>query len=446
MPIPVLCDASELADECSRRAQLLGLKLTPQLADDPIAEAIRLLEMQPPPSVGLALAETPKVNPIVRLAELAFQKGVRIYAACVGPASDELDDMGLDLASDLGVAWVEEIRPLVAALALHDASITRPWTASTRSLSTIDRKRLGARAGSTKSGRWQRQGELLALEHAEQTLAVGEPPEVATALHALQRAERSKRPAMPRVEGVDPATVRDVILGPARALSDPASKAALEPYDVPFPVEELCGSPSRAASEATRIGYPVRLALASPDLRVWDHPDLAADTIDNAARVRDVFRQVMALAHERAPEARLLGVTVSAATPAQALLELRLKPLDEGLVLLSMAFADSHGRAARDRTRMILPATSESIATAIRRLRGWRLLLGVMPNEQTRSLGELADVLLRLAAFVHEWRDEIEHIAVQPLAILPGGEVEAREVCVQVSDAFSRSLEVAAGL
>ena len=98
----------------------------------------------------------------------------------------------------------------------------------------------------------------------------------------------------------------DVLFGPRRALSDPASKAALEPYDVPMPIEELCASASRAAAEANRIGFPVRISLASPDLRVWDHPDLRVDMVDNAARVRDTFRQLMG-AGGQPPAASLAG-------------------------------------------------------------------------------------------------------------------------------------------
>jgi hypothetical protein len=47
---------------------------------------------------------------------------------------------------------------------------------------------------------------------------------------------------------------------------------------------------------------------------------------------------------------------------------------------------------------------------------------------------------MRLAAFVHQWRGEIEAVEVNPLAILVGGELEIREACVTVGDAFSRSL------
>src|SRR5690606_21721516 len=120
--------------------------------------------------------------------------------------------------------------------------------------------------------------------------------------------EAPVRPALP----TDLSATRDVLFGPPRVLSDPASKAAPLPFGLPMPQEELCASPSRAAAEAGRIGFPVRISLASPDLRVWDHPDLSVDGVDNAARVRDVYRQLTSIAAERAPEARVLGVTVTA--------------------------------------------------------------------------------------------------------------------------------------
>ena len=41
------------------------------------------------------------------------------------------------------------------------------------------------------------------------------------------------------------------------------------------------------------------------------------DGVDSASQTRDAFRQIMTLAKTRAPEERLLGVTVSAATQAK---------------------------------------------------------------------------------------------------------------------------------
>ena len=46
-----------------------------------------------------------------------------------------------------------------------------------------------------------------------------------------------------------------------------------------------------------------------------------------------------------------------------------------------------------------------------------------------------------MAAFLDDWRSEVEAVELRPLALLVGGEVEIREASVTVSDAFARSLE-----
>jgi hypothetical protein len=260
----------------------------------------------------------------------------------------------------------------------------------------------------------------------------------------MRDASGASPPGRAVMDGVDDRAVLDVLFGPPRALSDPASKAALQPYGLPLPLEELCSSPSRAAAEAARIGFPVRIALASPDLRIWDHPDLAVDTVDNAARVREVFRQIMSMASERRPDARLLGVSVSATRSPLALLGLRAEPLDAGWVLTEIGFADAHGLASRDRTRTVLPASTERLDRTLSRLRGSSLVLEGTPAQRRAVLEAIGDALLRLSAFVDHHRDEIVAVEIRPLAVLVGGGVEVREACVTVGDSFLRTLDAPA--
>jgi hypothetical protein len=367
---------------------------------------------------------------------------------CLLVAGDSMDaSRARELAGDLGIAAVDDVPPLLAAIAL--GAVERPWTASARSLAEIDRLRLGALAsgdtGSTPCRIERIDGARLGLilGHGRAPVPIGDAGAVGAALRALRAAHGAPPPTRATLEGVEPERVLDVILGPARSLSDPASKAALAPYGVPLPLEELCSTPSRAAAEASRIGFPVRIVLASPDLRIRDHPDLAADGVDSAARARDVFRQVTTLAKERAPNARLLGVTVTATTVPRALLRVQLSPLSDTYVLATIGFADAHGVASCDETVTALPAPMARIERVLARLRGSRLLLGGGPSERRERVESIGDVLLRLAAFVHDWRAEVRSVEIDPLAVLLSGGVEVREACVHVGDAFVRSLESA---
>jgi hypothetical protein len=270
--------------------------------------------------------------------------------------------------------------------------------------------------------------------------ALGHARHAASALRALSHRQLGVRAANRTSLPTDLSTSRDVLFGPPRLLSDPASKAALAPFGLPMPQEELCTSPSRASAEAARIGFPVRISLASPDLRVWDHPDLSVDGVDNAARVRDVYRQLTSVAEERAPNARVLGVTVTATTLARALVRVTARPIASGRCLLRVSFADPHGAVVRDATSTLLPADPEGIARSIARLSGHALLLGDGAAERERNLHLLSDLFGRIGAFVEAFGREVERVELHPLALLVGEGAEIREAAIQVTDAFIRDL------
>ena len=423
--------------ELAARASTLGLAVAPHVAPDPARDALRLIEAGDG-RVALACAQGPDAGQLVRLHRATAGKDRALPLATLqGP---------LSLARELGLLAAGDLGAFACLLALESVPLDRPWEASTRGLTSVDRHRLGvAFVGGREEIRWERESDgSLAIVHPGGRTMVGYGRDVAEALRAAHGRASRTLTRMPTVEGVDPEAVMQVILGPPRALSDPASKAALLAYDVPLPEEVLCTSPSRAASEAAQIGFPVRLALASPDLRLWDHPDLVADGVDNAARVRDVFRQMMTLGSARADRSRLLGVTVSATTSARALMWLEASPLAEGLVRVAMGFADPHGLAANDSTELVLPTDGAGVERALRRLRGHPLLLGDASAVRREVVDHITDLLLRVGAFVDEWRAEVESVRIQPLAVLIDGSVEARDVCVSVGDAFTRSLRSAA--
>jgi hypothetical protein len=438
--VRIACDQAEIVVDCRAAADALGARVAPSLEADPWEAATEWLAQSS--VVGIALAGTPAPARLIALASAARAKGARVCVALLGA-----DRALVELASDLGLVAVEEVRPLLGAMALFSAGISSPWRASTRSLSDADRARLDGAAG--QSGRSTAQvlrddGGALAVRDGEALARIGEPRDAREALLALRAADGPVARPGSILEGVDARAALEVIFGPPRSLSDPASKAALVPYGVPMPTEELCTSPSRAAAEGSRIGFPVRIALASPDLRVWDHPDLAVDGVESAARARDVYRQLMTLARQRAPSARLLGVTVTATAAARALLSFVATPASGGLVLGELGFADPHGLASGDRTRTALPAPIGRIERVLARLAGSSLLLRGGAGERRATVEAVADVLLRVAAFVDDRRREVERVEIAPLAVLVGGGAEVREACVTVGDAFLRSLDAEA--
>jgi hypothetical protein len=428
----IFCDCPELAVDLKREAARIDLAVAPEVDHEPSRPAIEAL--RDGSQVALAVGEPLAPDVVVQLADAGREAKTKVPVAVIGPQR-------LGVFHDLGLPAVHETGPLIAVAALLDLDTDRPWAATTKELPSVDRVRLGESVSHKNDGRFVRidDGLIGHVGGASKPRPIGAPRDVAAALQALRASQDAARPKVPVVQGVQSEAVMDVILGPKRALSDPASKAALQQYDVPLPLEELCATPSRAASEASRIGFPVRVALASPDLRLWDHPDLAAE-VYSSGQARDAYRQILAMAKSRSADARLLGVTVSASTLARTLLRVRMEPLSAGPVLTEIGFADPHGRASGDSTQTVLPASAKALERVLLRLQGSSLLLTGTPQERSAAVTAIGDVLMRLAAFVHQWRNEIEAVEVNPLAILVGGELEVREACVTVGDAFSRSL------
>ena len=431
------CEHPETAEELRELAEGLGLDVDVQLSASPLESAEA--QMGEEHRIGLVV-ENASFADLVRFAALAHAK--RSFVALCWLGGQE--EAPVEFALALGICAFSEPRPMLSALALHHAGLRPPFVLNPRALGPGDRARPSlpaSRGRERRQGRLERRGRLLLWSQNETQHPLGELPDLLLALRGSEEARGGRLLAMPKVADVDSQLVGEVLFGPARELSDPTSKTALEHYDLPVPPEELCTSPSRAASEASRLGYPVRVALASPDLRIWDHPDLAADGIDSATAVREVFRQIVALAKTRSPEARVLGVVVSATFPASALLRLTLTPIDaQQSVLLHLGFADAHGRASRDAICLPLPLSEERLEAMLRRLRAHDLLLGGPQALRQSRLSALHDTLLRLAAFTYDWRREVVSVHIDPLAILYDGRNEIREVSVRISDAFERLL------
>ena len=453
--IQVVCEAPELAVECRRTDGHIPIIVAPAVSG---AVAARPAWFEPTRDalhggglVGLCLLASPAASELIELSDIASGSGGRLVVCALQAHTRRCVE--LEAATDLGVVVTEDTEGMLCALILLSAGFDRPWAASAKGLSLTDRLRMDGVLGPTA----KRTGYLTSGEdgRCEFRAKRSDPPLVQCgvrgmidALQALKNSEAAPQRVSNTVDDVEDRTVVDVLFGPRRALSDPASKAALSPYGLPMPIEELCTSPSRAAAEAARIGFPVRIALASPDLRIWDHPELAIDMLDSAARVRDAFRELQALAgparkqgDDQRATARILGATVMATAPAVASFRVFAFPLPSGRVGTEFSFADAHGMAAGDRTLLFLPGAPAMVERAVRRLLGASLVLDADEPLRTAYLEALSDVLLRTAAFVNDRRVEIESVELRPVALLSDGTAEVREACVGVSDAFERNMD-----
>ncbi len=442
-PWPVYCETAELAVEASTCAEALGLSIAPEVSSNPLDAAAHAARAARP--VVCLLLGPPDPLQLIAAADIAGDGVRELVVALISDGDGTVRGLGLDL----GIACVLEVQAALTCAALLPHADARPWRAQARRLSSADRLRVNLIAAAPE----KRAGKLVPMataqigwESGEAVLpvALGHAADVGRAFYALRAREPISQAAQaaqasPEPARVDASASRDVLFGPQRLLSDPASKAALAPYGLPMPQEELCASPSRASAEAARIGFPVRISLASPDLRVWDHPDLSVDGVDNAARVRDIYRQLTNVAEKREAGARVLGVTVTATTLARALLRVQARPVG-ARVLLRVSFADPHGAVARDGILTVWPASNEAIGRSLSRLAASALVLGDTAAERARNASGLTTMFGQIGSFFRDFSAEVERVDLHPVALLVGGGAEVREAAIQVTDVFSRGL------
>ena len=366
------------------------------------------------------------------LAILGNQQGARVLRT-VGA------QMGLLVFSSLG-AFTSSLA--IDSTNCDDANLDELETWERELLCPGDKQiqQASARSGSlTKIVR--KDAELQWVSNGAEHLRLGRIYDLAEVLYKRRKLRNLESGTWPVHVRTNRENALDVIFGPPRSLSDPASKAALSTYGISIPEEELCTSASRAASEANRIGYPVRLSLASPDLRIWDHPELCVESVENAARVREAYRQVTELAASKA-NARILGVLISKNRRSHTKLKLRFHAVDSSSVLCAVSFACTSGYFPVEEQHLLLPQALGNLGRIFSQANAFSGLNTNRPRASTQGvIGELEDFISRTGSLVHDLREEVTTLRVDPLRLLTGGGIELRECCIEVSDAFAKQLE-----
>jgi acetyltransferase len=252
------------------------------------------------------------------------------------------------------------------------------------------------------------------------------PERAASALRVL--AERAEQlAAMPekarRPAGTRPTAARESLHGAA-----PGAGGFVEPglaarvvaaYGIQTLREVVARTPQEAVAAARRLGFPVVLKVASPDIaHKSDAGGVALDLAD-AAAVASAFGDVTERPRAHQPEARVLGATVQRMlAPGQEVIIGAVRDDQFGpLVMFGSGGVEVEG--LRDVAFALAPLTRGEAERLVestwagRRLRGFRNL---PPADREATL----DALVRLGQLAADLT-EVAEVEVNPLRVLPAG-------------------------
>jgi acetyltransferase len=202
---------------------------------------------------------------------------------------------------------------------------------------------------------------------------------------------------------------------------DDSSMQILLHYGFTFPQCGLSRTAREAAVLGKRIGFPVVMKIASPDILHKTDVGGVKFNIESAEAASDAFMEITANARRFMPDAYLKGVTVY-------------EMVKEGKeVILGVTYDRTFGHmimfglggiyveVLKDVSFRIAPISRDEASDMVNDIRSVALLRGVR-GESPADIGAIAEAIMRISALVTDF-PEIRELDINPLKVMHKGAV-----------------------
>lgn len=205
-----------------------------------------------------------------------------------------------------------------------------------------------------------------------------------------------------------------ILHGPARTLSEPASRSVLATHDLPFDPWHVVETASQASRKARSMDAPACLKIATPDIPSKQAAGCVRTSLHGPAAVREAYMEVLDAARQRHPDARILGALVTMHRDTSTSLFATTVSLGAGLPALLVCGLGGP-RMGRPSTYLcaltpVAGHVGETMATEL-----------VEMNGHAGDAASLADLLGNLSRFAHGLASEVACVQVDTIVPVPGG-------------------------
>lgn len=204
-------------------------------------------------------------------------------------------------------------------------------------------------------------------------------------------------------------------------VGDAEARTILEAYGLPIPQSEIAASVGDAVTVARRIGYPVVLKIASPDILHKTDVGGVRVGLRDEQEVRDAFELMTYRAQRYLPEARLWGCLVQEmARPGGLEVLIGMKRDPQFGPLVTFGLGGIYVEALQDVTFRIAPFSPQEARAMLEEIRAHAILEGVR-GQPPADKDALVDALLRVGQLAQDF-PEIVELDINPLVVYPQGE------------------------
>ncbi|MEW6046794.1 MAG: acetate--CoA ligase alpha subunit [Bacillota bacterium] len=255
------------------------------------------------------------------------------------------------------------------------------------------------------------------------------PEQAVTALAGMYRYMRIRErahalSATPLVD-VDPGKARRILekvkAEGRRVLLGPEAAQVAAAYGIKVAPSELARTPEQAAAVAERLGYPVALKIASPEIVHKSDVGGVRLKLTCADEVRKAFVEIQERVSALMPEHRFYGIEVSPMMPAgQELIIGMVRDRQFGPVL-AFGMGGIYVNLIKDVSfRLAAALTSADVEEMVQETRVYQLLRGYR-GAAPADIPSIHDALRRVARMVLDL-PEIGELDINPLFAYPAGQ------------------------
>jgi acetyltransferase len=203
------------------------------------------------------------------------------------------------------------------------------------------------------------------------------------------------------------------------AIGDAESREILKAYRMRIPASELAATADEAVALADRIGYPVVLKIASPDILHKTDVGGVRVGLQTATDVRDAFDLIVYRAQRYVPDARIWGCLVQEMVPQGTEILIGMSRDPQFGPLVTFGLGGIYVEALKDVTFRVAPFDRTEAMAMLGEIRSHALIEGVR-GQKPLDKDAIVDALLRISQLVTDFPNIVE-LDINPLMVYEQG-------------------------
>jgi 4-hydroxybutyryl-CoA synthetase (ADP-forming) len=202
-------------------------------------------------------------------------------------------------------------------------------------------------------------------------------------------------------------------------LLEEEGQEVLKAYGLPLPTSALAKNDTEAVKIANKIGYPVVMKIASPQIIHKSDAGGVKVNLTNDKEIKEAFKTIIKNAKKYNSKAEIKGVLIVEMVKGgkEMIIGSKLEPGFGPVIMLGMG--GIYVEVLKDVTFKLAPVTSKEADDMISEIKTQKLLQGVR-GEKPSDIAKLSECIQRLSQLVTDFT-EIKELDMNPVLVMDKG-------------------------